>query len=442
MSVQKLHFTGLGPFDDIEFEFDQRVNILTGPNNSGKTTALLVLAELLVYPFGVPSKLRRSSNPSWEIKYQTEARVETASGSFPSTALGMMDLYETVGYTCFVPAQRANSDYRSPGPTSSQSAQTLARSIADQAIETLPEILSHADPDMIRRSVFEETRLIPYELQKRRRLLLSGAVMVNDSSFIQKMIDLDYAAYRRKEVNIRLAIEIIASVASEITEGFPVTFVEIAEDARGLYPIFDTPDGKLPFDALSQGTQSIIHSVARLVLGYAEYYDFPANFEDKPGVIIIDEIDAHLHPAWQRRFIPALTNRFPKLQIFCSTHSPLMLAGSGPGQVQLLRREGTGGISVTTNPTDVSGWTADEVLRNLLQISDPTDLGTARDFERLQELEGKAALTQTEAQELETLKRKLHDDMLGSPDLAHIANFAEQLRQSLIDPSHSNGGTS
>ena len=442
MTVQKLHFTGLGPFDDIEFEFNERVNILTGPNNSGKTTALLVLAELLVYPFGVPSKLRRSSDPSWEMKYQTEAQVETVSGAFPSTAVGMMDLYETVGYTCFVPAQRANSDYRSPGPTSSQSAQTIARSIADQAIETLPEILSVADPDMIRRSVFEETRLIPPELQKRRRLLLSGAVMVNDSLFIQKMIDLDYAAYRRKEANIRSAIETIASVASEITEDFPVGFVEIAEDSRGLYPIFDTPDGKLPFDALSQGTQSIIHSIARLVLGYAEYYDFPANFEDKPGVIIIDEIDAHLHPAWQRRFIPALTHRFPKLQIFCSTHSPLMLAGLGPGQVQLLRRDGTGGISVTTNPTDVSGWTADEVLRNLLQISDPTDLGTARDFERLQDLEGKADLTQTEAQDLETLRRKVHDDMLGSPDLTHIANFAEQLRRSLIDPSHSNGGIS
>ena len=338
MAVQKLHFTGLGPFDDIEFEFDERVNILTGPNNSGKTTALLVLAELLVYPFAVPSKLRRSPNSSWEMQYQTEAQVETKSGSFPSTALGMMDLYETVGYTCFVPAQRENSDYRSPGPTSSQSAQTLARSIADQAIETLPEILSNADPETIRRSVFEESRLIPPELQKRRRLLLSGAAIVNDSSFIQKMIDLDYAAYRRKEANIRSAIETIASVASEITEGFPVTFVEMADDSRGLYPIFDTPDGKLPFDALSQGTQSIIHSIARLVLGYAEYYDFPANFEDKPGVIIIDEIDAHLHPAWQRRFIPALAHRFPKLQIFCSTHSPLMLAGLGPGQVQLLRR--------------------------------------------------------------------------------------------------------
>ena len=435
MPVQKLHFTNLGPFDDIEFEFDEQVNILTGPNNSGKTTTLLVLAELLVYPFGVPSKLRRSPDCTWEMQIRTEDGVETKSGSFPCTASEMIDLYKRIGYTCFVPAQRAHSDYRSPGPTSSHSAQTLARSMAGQAIETMPEILSVADPDMIRRSIFEEARFLPPELRNRQRLLLSGASVVSDNAFIQKMIDLDYAAYRRNQANIRSAIESIASVASEITEGFPITFIEIAEDSQGLYPIFDTPYGILPFDTLSQGTQSIIHSIARLVLGYAEYYDFPANYEDKPGVIIIDEIDAHLHPAWQRRFIPALTNQFPKLQIFGSTHSPLMLAGLGPNQVQLLRREQTGAVNVTTNPTDVSGWTADEVLRNLLEISDPTDLNTSRDFERLQELESKAELTQIEDQDLHTLRRKLHDDMSRSPDFAHIANFAAQLKQSLTDPS-------
>ena len=53
---------------------------------------------------------------------------------------------------------------------------------------------------------------------------------------------------------------------------------------------------------------------------------------EKPGILIVDEIDVHLHPSWQRRIIPALTKNFPNLQIFCSTHSPLMLAGLGEGR--------------------------------------------------------------------------------------------------------------
>ena len=58
--------------------------------------------------------------------------------------------------------------------------------------------------------------------------------------------------------------------------------------------------------------------------------------------MIVDEIDAHLHPSWQRRILPTLTRNFPNLQIFCSTHSPMMLAGLKAGQVQLLRRDENG----------------------------------------------------------------------------------------------------
>ena len=108
----------------------------------------------------------------------------------------------------------------------------------------------------------------------------------------------------------------------------------------------------MPLNVLSQGTQSIIQMLAHLLIGYAEYYDYPVDLEDKPGILIIDEIDAHLHPSWQRRIIPTLTKHFPELQIFCSTHSPLMLAGSKEGQVQLLTRDDHGKVVVSKNETD------------------------------------------------------------------------------------------
>ena len=43
MPVERLKVTNVGPFDDIEFEFDRHVNVFTGPNNSGKSTALWAL---------------------------------------------------------------------------------------------------------------------------------------------------------------------------------------------------------------------------------------------------------------------------------------------------------------------------------------------------------------------------------------------------------------
>ena len=113
---------------------------------------------------------------------------------------------------------------------------------------------------------------------------------------------------------MRNVVEKVTSLASEITDGFPIKFRGVEDDDGGLYPEFSTPDGDLPLNVLSQGTQSIIQCLAHFLFGYAEYYDFPPDLEEKPGILIIDEIDAHLHPSWQRRIIPTLTKHFPNLQ--------------------------------------------------------------------------------------------------------------------------------
>ena len=165
------------------------------------------------------------------------------------------------------------------------------------------------------------------ELHKRAKLIETDALSISDEAVVQKIIELDYRAYRRGKPEIRGIVEKTAAIASEVTEGYPIRFVRVDEDDDGLFPQFNTPDGDLPLNVLSQGTQSLIQWLARLLIGMAEYYDYPEDIEKRHGVLIIDEIDAHLHPSWQRRIIPALTGHFPNLQIFCSTHSPLMLSG-------------------------------------------------------------------------------------------------------------------
>jgi hypothetical protein len=191
----------------------------------------------------------------------------------------------------------------------------------------------------------------------------------------------------------------VAAIASEVTAGFPMQFLRVAEDQDGLFPQFRTPDGDLPFNVLSQGTQSVMQWLTYLLAGYARYYGYPTNLAEQPGVVLIDEIDAHLHPASQRRVIPALRRHFPRLQIFCSTHSPLMLAGLRPSQLQLCRRDGRGKVTVSRNDTDISGWSADAILRDLLGVAPPPDYETDSRLGRLQELQRLEALSPAEAAE-------------------------------------------
>ena len=57
MPIKTFRITNAGPFDDITFEFDEHVNVFVGPNNSGKSTALLALASASVFSFEFPTKL-------------------------------------------------------------------------------------------------------------------------------------------------------------------------------------------------------------------------------------------------------------------------------------------------------------------------------------------------------------------------------------------------
>jgi AAA domain, putative AbiEii toxin, Type IV TA system len=76
-----------------------------------------------------------------------------------------------------------------------------------------------------------------------------------------------------------------------------------------------------------------------------------------PGVVIIDEIDVHLHPRWQRTIGPWLTSHFPNLQFLVSTHSPLVCQGAINGTITRLPSPGS---------DDNGGRVAGEALNRLL----------------------------------------------------------------------------
>ena len=106
-----------------------------------------------------------------------------------------------------------------------------------------------------------------------------------------------------------------------------------------------------------------------------------------------------------------------------------MLAGLKEGQVQLLRRDEKGKVTVSRNETDIIGWSADEILRNFLEVPSPTDLETVEHIERLQELRRKESLSEQEAEELEQLRHQVNQDLTGGPIAAEVERFADLLRQ-------------
>ena len=417
MHIDELQFSNVGPFQDVHFDFHPQVNVFTGPNNSGKSTVLWVLGDVLVYPFSLPLKLLRDERPAtFEIKMSDDSRF---SGELPvrrtTTLRGQdgesaywteerwkehVDVLERIGYTKFVPALRRSTDFRSPGPMAAR--QGREATVESRVVHRPRLVRGEQNTGTWRLAVAHHSDDEP-ELAKRLSLVSEDASLISDEDVIQKIIELDYRSYLRENRTFRHIVDKIGEMTTDITEGYPISFAGVDEDPDGFFPTFQTVDGTMPLNTLSQGTQSIIQWLAHLLIGFAEYYDFPRQLEDAAGILIIDEIDAHLHPAWQRGIIPTLTDHFPNLQIFCSTHSPLMLAGLGPGQVQLLARNDDHVVRVSKNEESVAGWSADQILRNLLDVRNPTDRKTVQEFDRLEELRTQDRLNPDEAKELATL---------------------------------------
>ena len=165
---------------------------------------------------------------------------------------------------------------------------------------------------------------------------------------------------------------------------------------------------------LSSGSQSTLLWIVWLALKMLNYYEFANGWAQQPAVLLIDEVENHLHPTWQRRVIPALQTHFPGLQIFATTHSPFVVAGLRAGQVHMLQRDADGVVTASTNERDIIGWTTDEILRTFMGVDEPTDQLTVNRANRLRQLRGQEELSDEETEEVSELRRQVNEDFISS----------------------------
>lgn len=195
-------------------------------------------------------------------------------------------------------------------------------------------------------------------------------------------MDLDY---RRPEEGL----EVIRQCFHVLLPG--VDFKRIDKDARRL--LFTTEDGELPLAALSDGYQAMAAWCGDLLFRVTEAFQDYANPLLARGLLLVDELDLHLHPVWQRELVRFLKLTLPNMQAVVTTHSPLTVHQAGEGELFLLKR-GSKGEGVTLTP--FAGVPNKMLLHQLLehpafglQTLDSPQVAEAR--EELRQLQGGGA---------------------------------------------------
>lgn len=96
---------------------------------------------------------------------------------------------------------------------------------------------------------------------------------------------------------------------------------------------FNVGGSKVATISLSDGFRSVLALAGDLVWRLIEAFPYSLNPLEEEGVVLIDELDIHLHPAWQRTIAGILREIFPRIQFIMATHSPIVAAGAGPDAV-------------------------------------------------------------------------------------------------------------
>jgi predicted ATP-binding protein involved in virulence len=123
-----------------------------------------------------------------------------------------------------------------------------------------------------------------------------------------------------------------------------------------------TADGvEVPFDDLSQGMASIFNWVGILVQRLFDVYTDVTQPEAEAAIALVDEIDAHLHPEWQRKLVELTKKHFPKVQIIATSHSSL-LAGSLRGEELCVLVREAGGVTPLPYRVETYGRRSQDIL--------------------------------------------------------------------------------
>lgn len=146
-------------------------------------------------------------------------------------------------------------------------------------------------------------------------------------------------------------------------------------------------DGKsFKFTELSDGFIAILDIVADLILKMQDGHNLIAEF-NKPGIVLIDEIETHLHLQLQKQILPLLTTLFPNIQFIVSTHSPFVLSSNPNATAYDLENKEV--IS------DLTNYSYEALTEGYFRVSTQSDYGRQR-YQELESLLKKDSLSPTE----------------------------------------------
>ncbi len=351
MKINRIHIKNYRSIDTITLSFPSQFTVLIGDNGTGKTTILDALSiamggfllglekQYLSPQTNTPrtivlDDIRRVAFGRKEIVDQLPVSIEASGYVMNKEMTWKRELLKKSKKTT------ATTKDAKMIIDCANEAQSNTRDIEKHRNVTLPLLAYHGTG----RLWAEHREKIEYKKQGTR---LEGYLDCTSPKSSGKQFKawfktLEDEARKFEEPEDQLQLNVIKEVLRQIVPEWEDVAFSFAED--DLLGFFKTPEGKtkyLPFRMLSDGYKNMIGIVADIASRCMKLNPHLGEFAVKktPGIVLIDELDLHLHPKWQKKIVGDLKNAFPEIQFIVTTHSPFIIQSLKADEIMQLDRD-------------------------------------------------------------------------------------------------------
>lgn len=335
MYLKRLHISNFRCFHDYTIEFAPRVTVLFGKNGSGKSTLIHAIHKAMSFIFKNDVKNKDALNLSGgfdNLKLRNFSKDDAAR----NWATGMLYPFISINAEANMLGEDLTWDFYASTSTfkvqASKFGETYSRFTDMMKTTDKWPLLSYFSDSFPHVST-KASRLTKTQLSLRNLGYLGWDEETAYSDlwitrFTKTLMQQSLTAYSNMQIALDKEVNEITSCLVRFSKGDPNcevkgVFVSPYEE-EGL--CLETTDGMNPsFEKLPAGYKRLFYIA--LDIAYRSFILSNGQSTDIPGLVIIDEIDLHLHPELEQVVLGRLMETFPNVQFIVSTHSPLVLAG-------------------------------------------------------------------------------------------------------------------
>lgn len=462
--ISKLEVKDFRCFDDLAINFDKRLTVIVAENGGGKTAVLDAISialgklvdQLTTADVRLRSGVELKDTDFRRIVSPSRGRFRTVSAEFTSAAVACNMNGNEYSWDVGKSKQKG---LRHPFLQGPEQLKSLAAAILKNSERTSQnpngiegEFAFHSFPVFayygirnttygIPKRIRQESSIYDFPLSAYRSCLKSGGDM---KEFLAWFDQAEMNEFRENRALKDPAQPFTDPSLEAVREALQAGLSQEGKQFQN--PRFEARPKRFCIDEILSDNQTLELEISQLSDGYSRILTIIMDYARRlglanqfcdvtaasgQGIMLIDEIDLHLHPSWQQRVLPDLMRAFPATQFIVTTHSPQVLTTVKRENIRMLARDPSGAWSADEPKEQTKGVESSAALAGVMHVDPIPPVQEARDLSRYEQM---IQLRQHDSEEGLILRTALtahfgqqHPLMLNCDRLIRLEQFKAKL---------------